>query len=391
MTYFLTDKNIKSKNELNINKISTLLRIENIPENLELIKDLPIIALRDIDVQTNHIIRTILKISTIRELATIEISSEQMKSIRNKGISVSSMDKWIAASKIIKNIDNIEEKSKKKIIFLGLDNAGKTSIINILTNNFGIQTFTEMTPTKGVQRHELPGSESNYTIWDFGGQNTYQKQYLDNPERFLLGVDVLFYVIDIQANERYHKSFQYLKKILEIMDFLNERPEINILIHKVDPNIENDSKSYTLINEIQGLFKEILNNYQYEFFTTSIYNYLPTSINVVESLKSIFKNGLQPSSNENFSTSLDIIKNVISSFIVFNMDIVNTMKRIVDRMKTLEDIVIGNDVDNEDLEKQTLKLYKNIDQSIMKFSGKNLKNLNINVEDLFGKKIVKSV
>ena len=148
--------NKRNEHVINKNRIFELLRVNKIPDQIELIKDLPIIALKDLDVQTNHIIKKILGISTIKELAEVEISPEEMREIRSMGVSVSSLEKWIAASKIISDIDKIKNENKKKIVFMGLDNAGKTTIINLITGKFGLNTRLNYQQTSNSEVLPLP-------------------------------------------------------------------------------------------------------------------------------------------------------------------------------------------------------------------------------------------
>ncbi|MHA1270457.1 MAG: ADP-ribosylation factor-like protein [Candidatus Helarchaeota archaeon] len=333
------NKQTNTPSKDNINKIFQLLRIKKLPDNLDLLSDLPIIALKGVDVQTNHVLNTTLGISTIRQLAEVEITPQDQKELRKNGIPASSIEKLIAAAKIILNIKQLSSKPRKKIIFMGLDNAGKSSIINLLTNNFGIDTFIKMKPTKNIERHEIIGVDSNYTIWDFGGQNTYRTSYLDDPERFLLNINILFYVIDIQDIDRHQESFHYFKKIIDILNFLNEKPEIIILIHKFDPPIQSDPKYLEYVSKIQELFKDVISNFKYQFYTTSIYNYMPPNTEFISSIKNIFQHGFRKTDPQDYGNYINMVEHLMDSFIKFNVNVINTFRKISNRISKLESAV----------------------------------------------------
>jgi len=328
----------KSKNfeKVDRKKLFNLLNIMDIPEDIEQIKNLPILALKGMNAQTNHIISQVLDVVTIKELANATISAYHKKQFRKYGIPSSNLDKWIAAAKIINNIDRIEKKYVKKIVFMGLDNAGKTSIINLLTKKIGIETFGSLKPTEGVVRHELIGMTLDYIIWDFGGQELYRKTYLSKPEKFFVDLDLFFYVIDIQDRDRIIESFNYFKKVVEILKYLNEKPYFNILIHKYDPNLKKNPKYLQLINQVQALFSQVLSGFEYEFFTTSIYNSLPSSDKLVGDIQLFLKSGLKNQEFAKFNEIIQIVENIMSLVIRFSIKIEETQKNILNRLNILE-------------------------------------------------------
>ncbi len=379
--------NKRNEHVINKNRIFELLRVNKIPDQIELIKDLPIIALKDLDVQTNHIIKKILGISTIKELAEVEISPEEMREIRSMGVSVSSLEKWIAASKIISDIDKIKNENKKKIVFMGLDNAGKTTIINLITGKFGLNTLMGILPTKGVDRHEIVGVESNYSIWDFGGQKLYQETYLKNPERYLMGIEVMFYVVDVQDEERYYEAVHYLKKVLEVMEYLGEVPEINILLHKFDPELEEDPKWYEKIVKLQEMIKEVIDGYQCEFYTTSIYNYVMGGKNVVKELKRYLREGeVGHVINGDMKEVIGVMEDIMDAFIKFNVSIMDTLKKIMVRMRSLEEKVYGEIVENESANDLISGIDKVISQEMLGIFSHGGDPLNSDIKEIFSKK-----
>ncbi len=159
-----------------------------------------------------------------------------------------------------------------KIVFTGLDGAGKTSIILALRREFSQIALIE--PTRGAQRSNFKFLGRDITEWDLGGQKRYLISYLNNPNKYFDKTEVAIYVIDILDGPRIKESLSYLYDVVDKFKELKIEPQIVILFHKFDPKlihrIEKQIKS-----EILALNKEIIERVDYEklqFFTTSIYN-----------------------------------------------------------------------------------------------------------------------
>lgn len=168
-----------------------------------------------------------------------------------------------------------EEEPKEKtykILFTGLDGAGKTSIILALQREFSKIALIE--PTRGAQRTSFKLLGKQITEWDLGGQKSYLVSYLENPSKYFDDTEIAIYVIDILDASRFKESLSYLYDVVDKFKELNIEPYINIFFHKYDPklihNVEKQIKS-----EILALNKDIVKRVNYEklqFFTTSIYN-----------------------------------------------------------------------------------------------------------------------
>jgi len=161
-----------------------------------------------------------------------------------------------------------------KIVFTGLDNAGKTSILNILQKQYS-KLGGALKPTTGIERKTLNILGYDIINWDLGGQEKYRIDYLDEESRVFDGTDLLFYVVDISSRERFYESLEYYKNILwsafESVD-PNNLPYIIICLHKFDPDLENDDMIAENIQLAKELFEENSKDYRIKFFTTSIFD-----------------------------------------------------------------------------------------------------------------------
>ena len=103
---------------------------------------------------------------------------------------------------------------RKSIKFLGLDNAGKTSIITAIKEKFGyLEKVEQLKPTKLVERDVFRFLNLEIIRHDFGGQQQYREDYLKNPHKYLANTDIIIYVIDVQDEGRFGESAEYLSHI----------------------------------------------------------------------------------------------------------------------------------------------------------------------------------
>ena len=166
----------------------------------------------------------------------------------------------------------MEKQKKKKMIIIGLDNAGKSTILLTLQKQLNLKTISKLQPTKGVVTEEYEGVDSIYQVWDFGGQERYRKQYLLKPDYFGK-TDRLVFIIDIQDPERYESALTYLENILTLLKNMGESSEFIIFLHKFDPDLldseEFQLRSRNLIEQLQKFF--IGYEFPVKIYHTSVY------------------------------------------------------------------------------------------------------------------------
>ncbi|MEJ2277692.1 MAG: ADP-ribosylation factor-like protein [Candidatus Lokiarchaeota archaeon] len=164
----------------------------------------------------------------------------------------------------------------QKIICVGLDNAGKTAILSRFGEKMHINDLAHLEPTKGVNRKVIKTPKLDLFVWDFGGQLQYRNKYVENPEKFFLGLDLLMYVIDVQDAKRFEESFEYFDEIVKILISLEENPYILIFIHKYDPDIKDKPEILLHIeyikDRVMDIFREKEQQFEYDIYLTSIYS-----------------------------------------------------------------------------------------------------------------------
>merc|ERR1711998_540022 len=94
-----------------------------------------------------------------------------------------------------------------RILMLGLDNSGKTSILKRLSD----EDITHIMTTKGFNIKSLLHEGFKLNVWDIGGQKTirpYWKNYFENT-------DALIYVVDSSDRRRLEEAAAELNELLE--------------------------------------------------------------------------------------------------------------------------------------------------------------------------------
>lgn len=114
--------------------------------------------------------------------------------------------------------------TEHRILLLGLDNAGKTSILKKLAD----EEITHIMPTQGFNIKSISKEGFKLNVWDIGGQKTirpYWQQYFDNT-------DALVYVIDSADKNRVEETGVELNELCDD-EKLNAVPVL-ILANKQD-------------------------------------------------------------------------------------------------------------------------------------------------------------
>jgi ADP-ribosylation factor-like protein 8 len=80
-------------------------------------------------------------------------------------------------------------KQEMELSLIGLQNAGKTSLVNVITTG----GYTEdMIPTVGFNMRKVSKGNVTIKLWDLGGQPRFRTMW----ERYCRGVSAIVYVVD---------------------------------------------------------------------------------------------------------------------------------------------------------------------------------------------------
>ncbi len=189
---------------------------------------------------------------------------------------------------------------KKKIVFLGLGNAGKTSALTALSEKYS--AIKELLPTRGLQRQNTNILGYDLMAFDFGGQSQYRDQYFDKADMYFTGSDMMIYIIDIQDSDKYDDSIAYYQKIISTFESFNLFIPILVVFSKFDPDIANDEhlnqQRITLIDKIDAASSK----FDVGYSTSSIYER--------NSIENLFSLALKK-----ISTSGGVIQELLKSYV----------------------------------------------------------------------------
>jgi GTPase SAR1 family protein len=168
----------------------------------------------------------------------------------------------------------LKENKVKKLLIMGLDKSGKTSVFLSLKGIRNLMSFYSLNPTRGIKREKISVFGSDFHVWDLGGQQQFRKEYLANFNDNVVGTNKIIFVIDIQDEERYSLALKYLLGIVEKLQDLKYNIDFSIFFHKYDPDIEMVNKKFDLMKAnafIEEVKHELPKNFKYELAKTSIY------------------------------------------------------------------------------------------------------------------------
>eukprot|EP00386_Alphamonas_edax_P003322 GDKI01010198.1.p1 GENE.GDKI01010198.1~~GDKI01010198.1.p1 ORF type:complete len:180 (-),score=69.78 GDKI01010198.1:236-775(-) len=100
-----------------------------------------------------------------------------------------------------------KSQAEARILVLGLDNAGKTTILKKLSD----EDITHIMPTQGFNIKSIVQEGFKLNVWDIGGQKTirpYWKDYFENT-------DALVYVIDSADRRRLKETGEELNELMQ--------------------------------------------------------------------------------------------------------------------------------------------------------------------------------
>ncbi len=211
--------------------------------------------------------------------------------------------KWVKIAQVIQKAVKEQLRRHKKLLMIGLDNGGKTSILAVVQDKFSI--IKSLLPTRGVKREKLDFFGYPIVSWDLGGQIQYrEKLYFNRPELFFTEADILLYVIDSQDLERLAESANYFREVLKALIDLDEQPKILIIMSKSDPDFRKSFQWQKNVESIKNKFDKIAD--EYKQFTV---DYCDTSIFQRETIMQMFSIALKK-----VSETSEIIENILEDF-----------------------------------------------------------------------------
>ncbi len=163
-------------------------------------------------------------------------------------------------SEMLEEFQYTTTNNMKKIVLMGLSNAGKTCIYERVFEGKKPWELIHQTATKGIAYKDYEiGPLTKPMIWDLGGQQQYLDEY-HGPLRknIFRKASILLYVVDITDYDRFDNArIEFEWGVNQILSF-NPNAKLNVFLHKSDLIHDKDSiVSYIKKEYAQNLSHEI--------------------------------------------------------------------------------------------------------------------------------------
>ncbi len=117
-------------------------------------------------------------------------------------------------------------RKEARILVVGLDNSGKTTLVNHLKPKKGV-VETEVTPTVGFQVEEFSQNNVHFTVYDMSGQGRYRSLW----EHYYTDVQAIIFVLDSTDKFRLCVAAEELNSLLSHESIKNSDKPIPILFY----------------------------------------------------------------------------------------------------------------------------------------------------------------
>jgi len=196
-------------------------------------------------------------------------------------------------SEILGQFQQKKTEEMKKIVLMGLANAGKTCIYERVFEGKKPWELMQSTATKGIDYREYNvGAITKPMIWDLGGQQQYLDEYHGPLRRNIFQkASVLLYVIDVSDVDRFENTRLEFEWSANQILSSNRNASLNIFFHKIDLIHDRNALIPYLKNILSQNISHKINFYATSVFDESLFTAWSGIIREI-SPKSIFINSI---------------------------------------------------------------------------------------------------
>lgn len=319
-------------------KISDAVSIPEKITSAKEIQKLKLVHIKGIDSKIAQTLKNVLNVKTIEDLAKKQITEDNFQMLKLLGINLHDINVWTFISKMVVAGKTEEPFGPRKISIVGLDNAGKTALLNVLQNNVKLETFSKLVPTIGVNRETLEKFGLQYLILDMGGQEKYRSEYLENGHKYFYQVELLIFVIDVQDSENFETALNYLQEVIKIIELLKENPEFLIIINKVDPDIKDKQEIQDAFQFLKQRIDELFQDkkFQYEIAINSIYYSLGDNKSIIKDIRDFLT--ISPDKKQELRLYVkDSVERVLNMVINLNSTLETQFSKLENEIETIRE------------------------------------------------------
>ncbi|MFW9992584.1 MAG: ADP-ribosylation factor-like protein [Candidatus Odinarchaeota archaeon] len=155
-----------------------------------------------------------------------------------------------------------------KVLFLGLAQSGKTTIINTLIDGFNPMNIGKYQATINYERRHISHLEKKITIFDLGGQINFLDRYTGELAKFVFSkTSAVVFVVDSANVSELTRVKYYLDLAAEKIQRFSPETPLYLLLHKID--LLNPTMIRDVCDNLRTFLQSDLET-QLKFFETSI-------------------------------------------------------------------------------------------------------------------------
>lgn len=231
-------------------------------------------------------------LTTLKDLASYEQLEQLAKETKIPAFKLmklsSAIELLIRGSMIYRLVPSSSKKLDYiKLVFFGLDQAGKTSIISYIKKKEPLTVLKEhlkTRPTVGVDFQKIQFNEIPIILTELGGQKAIRDAYMPNITNYFKDSNVAVFVIDSTMPERFGEALEFFRTVYQKLLDHDMLIPIKISVHKADTGVMEASG---VINEIIKIISQQMN------------------ISLVELMNSVFATSIKdPSTMASFFSSI---------------------------------------------------------------------------------------
>ena len=163
-----------------------------------------------------------------------------------------------------------DEELRYKLLFTGLSQVGKSSIIQVVFEGVMPEDTKDILATVRLSRKKLDFSGLSVSVFDLGGQLNYlQETYSTLRESIFSNTKAVFFVVDTSNAEQLKDSKEFFRRTVENINDYSKGAKICVLAHKADL-LKEDVKEKVVIAISD--FLELSKYENVEYITTSIFD-----------------------------------------------------------------------------------------------------------------------
>ncbi|NHJ03114.1 MAG: hypothetical protein EAX86_13335 [Candidatus Heimdallarchaeota archaeon] len=170
-------------------------------------------------------------------------------------------------------LKQLKTQTSRKIILLGLSQAGKTSIRDVVFGGKAPEETQNYAATLNYERQIEQVADESVTVMDLGGQEVFLKRFLSSMSSFIFSnVAVLVFICDISTPDKFPASLKaFVEGVTRLEEMSDIQPAVYVLLHKTDllPDLTQRADRMEFLME---MFQDAVKTKNITFLQTSIYD-----------------------------------------------------------------------------------------------------------------------